>query len=531
MGFGVWDFIVIIVFFVVVLTIGSLAFKKVRTIDDFYLGGRRFGKLLSIAQSFGTGTNAAQLILVAGASYQLGIAGIWYQWYWLFLTPFFWLLAPVYRRMGYVTLADFFQERYGDRVGRSYALVGLLYIIINSGLMLKSIGITIEAITDGKVPFATSIITVSTMIVIYGLTGGLFAAALTDLIQGVITIIFSFIIVPFALARIGGFSALHQQLPANMFDMFAISEVTPFFLIATTINGFVAMAVYPHHMAMMGSAKDELTARIGWVGGTFIKRFITIGWVFTGIFCAVLFPGLGVAERDMAFGLIIKEFIPAGLLGFMIAALLASIMSSCDAYMLSGAALVTQNLSPLFRSEKLKSLLGARIFSIIVLGCSVLFAFFIPSLTDGLKILWRVMALFGIAFWAGILWPKANATGAVASIFSAFFVIMVTGDINGFGLHWSIEKQISAYLPIGLIAMIIGSHFTNRASQNKLKDKVPKSLIVDSVSGRTGLLLLDIFNTKLEKLWSLYKIDIGGVLVSLLIIILLSGLLYLLTIL
>ena len=230
MGFGVWDFIVIIVFFVVVLTIGSLAFKKVRTIDDFYLGGRRFGKLLSIAQSFGTGTNAAQLILVAGASYQLGIAGIWYQWYWLFLTPFFWLLAPVYRRMGYVTLADFFQERYGDRVGRSYALVGLLYIIINSGLMLKSIGITIEAITDGKVPFATSIITVSTMIVIYGLTGGLFAAALTDLIQGVITIIFSFIIVPFALARIGGFSALHQQLPANMFDMFAISEVTPFFL-------------------------------------------------------------------------------------------------------------------------------------------------------------------------------------------------------------------------------------------------------------------------------------------------------------
>lgn len=552
LGLHAWDVVVIALYFIGIIFIGSLASRRVKNTTDFFLGGRRFGKMLSIAQSFGTGTNVAQLILVAGAAFQLGLSGIWYQWYWLFLTPFFWLIAPIYRRLRYVTMADFFENRFGPVLGKSYTLLGLTYIVVNSGMMLKSVAITVEGVTSGTISQDVSIYLVAALVMIYGISGGLIAAAVTDVVQGLLTIVFSLILVPLAISHFGGLHALHQHLSPDMFRLFASEEVTPFFLIATTANGLVSVVVYPHHMAMLGSAKDEQTARIGWVGGMLIKRFITIGWVFIGVFCAILFPWLVSGSRDLAFGLFIRQLIPVGLLGFVVAALLAAVMSTCDAFMISGAALVMKNLPVPEKVNAWKgmhSLLSARLVTLFVLGCSVLFALYIPSLVEGQKVLWRAMALFGVPFWMGLLWRRANAAGAMASIISALAVIFITGHTWGLGLNWPIEKQIVLYLPVGFLAMVFGSVWLPGQIKNveknfwlRLYPLTNLNLVASRESSRkraagdvhksarqSGLLLLDVFHIPGNQ-WKKYTRELFAFVLLCVIVVLLVVLLKLLAI-
>jgi len=150
-GIGGIDIIVLGAYFVMILVIGLWAKKFIRSSDDYFMGNRRFGKFFMIVQAFGVGTHSDQPVVVAGASYKYGLSGIWYQWLWLFLTPFYWMIAPIFRRMRYVTMADFFHERFGKSLGILYTIMGMIFFAMTMGLMLKGVGITIQGITDGAI--------------------------------------------------------------------------------------------------------------------------------------------------------------------------------------------------------------------------------------------------------------------------------------------------------------------------------------------------------------------------------------------
>ena len=75
--------------------------RRVKDTEGFFMGNRRFGKSLMVAQALTTGTRADYAIGVVGASYEIGMDGIWYQWMYIFSTPLFWLLSPIFRRMRY----------------------------------------------------------------------------------------------------------------------------------------------------------------------------------------------------------------------------------------------------------------------------------------------------------------------------------------------------------------------------------------------------------------------------------------------
>ena len=99
----------------------------------------------------------------------------------------------------------------------------------------------------------------------------------------------------------------------------------------------------PHFFATGGgSAKDELTARIGMVFGNFLKRFTTIMWGLTGLVAFALFGEI-VSDPDMIWGYATRMLLGPGFVGLMIACLLAAVMSSADALMIVGSALFTRN--------------------------------------------------------------------------------------------------------------------------------------------------------------------------------------------
>lgn len=461
------DLVIVLIYFAVTIGVGAWSSRKaVKSSGDYFMGGRAFGKAMMVAQAFGAGTRTDQAVAVVGASYQLGLAGIWYQWLYIFATPFFWLIAPIYRRLRYVTIADFFERRYHASLAMVYAIAALGYFAVEIGMILKGTGTTISAITNGALSTEAVVLGMVAFFLSYSLLGGLVAGANSKFVQGLLILALSFLLIPFSIQRAGGLDAIREKLDPSMFSLVAPEEVTLFFIVAAVINGLVGIVVYPHHMAINGSGKDELSCRSGWTFGTFIKRFATLGWAFTGVFLAAVFSDL--PNREAAFGVAVKTLLPTGFVGLMLAAMIAAVVASCDAYMVAGSALFTKNLvQKHFKPDASESelLTLARVGSVLVVALGVMVALLLPSVIEGLKIVWQLMAFLGIAFWCGVVWRRANSAGAWASLIVTASVALLTKSMG-----WSLEYQATLYLPLGFLSLIVVSALTNPESEAKLNE-------------------------------------------------------------
>ena len=147
-----------------------------------------------------------------------------------------------------------------------------------------------------------------------------------------------------------GFRIMHEQLPDSYFTIAGSSVASEFPLhriVAVVIISLVGVVVQPHFIATGGgSAKTEMNARVGLVTGNFLKRFCTVGWALTALIALALFadnPEL-IQDPQKTWGVASRELLGPGLTGLMLACLLAALMSSADAYMIVGSALVVRNI-------------------------------------------------------------------------------------------------------------------------------------------------------------------------------------------
>lgn len=461
------DWVTIAIYFAVTAWLGLRAARSVENAGDFFMGGRRFGRLYMIAHALGTGTSSEQPVTVAGATYERGIAGIWYQWLYLFATPFYWMLAPIYRRLRYMTMGDFFERRYGRCMGATYTGLGLFNYTVGIALMLLGTGKTVSAITGGAISPTAVIIAMTALFVLYSLAGGLVAAITNDLMQGGFIIVMSILLLPFAFHAVGGLAEIQGGLPDDMWSFVAPEEITLFFVVMVIINALVGIVVEPHHMGVCGAAKSELASRTGWTYGNFIKRLLTLGWAVTGVLAALLYPGL--ADRELAFGTLVTNLLPIGLVGLMIACMVAALISTCDAFMVGAGALCSRNLYRRYLkpdASDAEQLRVGRYASVLVVLASVALALSLPSLVSGLKLLWTSAAAFGIAFWSAALWRGANRHGMLASIVTVIAILLITG---GWGLDWELPQQILLYLPAGFLMMVIVSKITSPEPEENLR--------------------------------------------------------------
>ncbi len=492
MGLHIADIFVLGLYLVGITAIGVWAARKVKSSGDFFMP-RKFGKAMMIMFSFGTGTHSDQAVSVASKSFTNGLSGIWYQWLYLPITPFYWLIAPVMRRFRAITTADIFEARFSPSVAMLFSVVGILNLMVTIGLMLKGSGEVVSSSIGGMLSVNFVIAVMTVMFVIYGVAGGLAAAVVTDFIQGILTIIFSFLLLPLVLNAVGGLQGLHESIKdQHMFSMVAPGEIGFFYVIVIALNGLIGIVTQPHTLGNCAAGKTEMEGRVGFMGGTLIKRLCTIPWCLTGLAAVVYFAGTEI-EPDRVFGALAGEFLPKimpGVLGVFIAALLASVMSSCDAFMISCSALFTENIYKRFypdKSEK-KYILVGRIASIIVVVGGVIFAYWLPNVVKGLEIFWKISPMMGIAFWLGLFWRKTTVAGAWAATMSAFAVwwlttqsffisligklpaaealrfVVTKGDVSEIYLPW----QMIFYLATGTLAGIIVSLFTKPATKEKL---------------------------------------------------------------
>ena len=486
------DILVLGLYLVGITVIGIWAARRIKNIADFFMP-RRFGKVMMITHAFGTGTHSDQAVSVASKSFTNGLSGIWYQWLWLFATPFYWLIAPVMRRFRAITTADVFEARFSPSVAMLFAVVGMLNLSINIGVMLKGAGAVIDASTAGLVSSNIAIVAMTVMFVIYGIAGGLSAAIITDFIQGVLTVVFSFVLLPFILNAVGGLQGIHEAIKdPGMLSLVAPAEIGFFYITVIAFNGLVGIVTQPHTMGNCAAGKTEMEGRVGWMFGNFIKRVCTVAWCLTGLGAVVYFAGRDV-EPDHIFGLVAAEFLPNiahGILGLFLAALLASVMSSCDSFMIASSGLFTKNIyKRLLPGRTAKHyVFVARAASLIIVAGGVVFAYRLEGVVEGLEIFWKISPMMGIAFWLGLFWRRTTATGAWASTLTAFGVWWLTTQeffiswLGGLSMAESLTFvfvkngvaevylpwQMVFYLSAGIITGIVVSLFTRPVSEEKL---------------------------------------------------------------
>lgn len=431
-GLHAMDIVALAAYFGLVAVLGFLAARRVKNLEDFVMP-RRFGKTMMLFFGFGAGTHSDQAVSVASKSYTNGISGIWYQWLWMFATPFYWLIAPMMRRFRALTTADVFELRYDRSVALLFAAVGLMNYTVNIGVMLKGSAHVIEASTGGMIDVNWSIGIMTVLFVAYGMAGGLHAAVLTDFIQGILTVLFSFLLLPFLLHAIGGLSALQTKVAAEKLTLVAPDEIGLFYVVIIAFNALVGIVTQPHTMSNCAAGRTELDGQVGFMCGSLLKRVCTIAWTLTGVTAIAYFAdkGMGEINPDNVFGQVAHDFLPQvmpGLLGLFIAGLLASVMSSCDAFMIATSALFTENFYKPFvpgRSDR-HYLWVVRLSALGVVISGVIFAYRLESVVDGLEIFWKISPMLGIAFWMGLFWRRASVAGAWASTLCAFAVWWLT---------------------------------------------------------------------------------------------------------
>jgi Na+/proline symporter len=481
------DLVVILGYFALTVAIGIWASRLVRTMGDYFMP-RRFGKLMLVAHNFGTGTHSDQAVSVASKSFTVGLSGIWYQWLWLFATPFYWLIAPMMRRFRAITISDVFTLRFNRSVGMLFGIVGTAQLSFSIGVMLKGSGAVISACFGNSVSPDAIILAMTALFVLYGVAGGLAAAIVTDFLQGILTLVFSFALLPLVMNAVGGMAGLRETISdPSFFSLVAPGEIGMFYIAVIALNALVGIVAQPHTMGGCAAGQTELDGRVGFMVGSLIKRICTMAWCLTGL-AALAYLG-AEANPDEVYGVMARDFLPMlmpGLLGVFLASLLASVMSSCDSFMIASSALFTENIYKEFRPGRPDRhyLRVGRITALFVVAGGLFSAYWLTSVVQGLEIFWKIAPMLGIAFWLGLFWRRTTTAGAWAATLGGFGTWWLTTqsfflDIVQ-GLPWSVTVAVDGvvsmslpwqmvfYLTVGVVAGIVVSLLTKPEPEERL---------------------------------------------------------------
>ncbi len=494
------DFLIVVCFVLTLLWLGRRAGKKTKSTEDFYVAGRRLGKFYQFFLNLGTSTNADQAVVVSREVYRQGIGGMWIQYLVLFLTPFYWFTTAFFRRVRLVTIGDFFTERFKSRfLGGAFAVFTLFMAFLGNGVGYMVAAKTMMALTpkpaekytlqektrvdlfseyqDLKArpvedltasetaryeelnerakrdelrsfisytdPFV--IYSVYTVIVaLYTMMGGFLAAAITDVIQGFLLTTFSLLLIPIGLAKVGGFSGLHASVPDFMFRLFgsaATSEYAWYTILAMVFSNLVSIIAVATGMQTAGSAKNEMTARVGMLGGMFFKRFIMIFWALTGILALALYAGK-LHDPDLIWGHMTMDLLFPGAIGLMMAGILAGKMSALAGSSVSYSALFIRNLyQPFVRPKSDRHLInvGRVAIGVTLLG-GVGAALFVGNLLDLFKYFISLPAIFGAAIWLGFIWRRLTKWAVIIQVFVCFTVYALVPNIFQ-SLEWARTRE------------------------------------------------------------------------------------------
>jgi len=413
------DYTIIFGYMVAVFGIGTFFLKKQTSVDEFFVGNRKMGwghiSFSVVATDVGGGFS----IGLGGLGYVMGLSGSW-----LLFTGLIgaWLsavvLIPKVKRLGdagkFLTFPDFLHSQFDERTRTMAALVsGIGYSGFVGGQVLAGGKLCSSAFGIGLVP---AVLVMSTVIILYTSFGGLEAVVYTDTLQWVLLLVgLTFFALPFGYVEVGGWRSIRAALPPAYFSL---TNVAPSQFLAWMFSiipiWFVGMTLYQRIYA----TRDLKTARRAWyVAGLLEWPLMSFLGVTLGMFSRVIYPHV---DAEMGLPLLIRNVLPTGVVGIVMAAYFAAIMSTADSCLLAAAGNFTNDIYQRYinpKASEKRVLAVSRTLTVTIGFASVALALLVPNVLEVILLSYAFMVsgLFVPTIAALTPWPTSSR-GAVWSI-------------------------------------------------------------------------------------------------------------------
>ncbi len=506
------DQIIIILYLIISIGIGIYMSKRAgKSTSDFFLSGRKLPWYIAgtsmVATTFAADTPLAVAELVA----QNGIAGNWLWWNMLFggmLTVFF--FARLWRRANILTDTEFVEIRYSGKEARFLRGFKAIYIGIGMNAvvmawvnlaMVKILRVMfpeltffgIEEIRFLGITFSSHLMAVGLMMIfvaLYSALSGLWGISLTDTFQFVMAMGGSIALAIFAVKHIGGIPALKSQLSEVewVFDFFPEIKSSKSIagnstgLLKMSVTGFVAYlgvqwwaSWYPgaepggggYVAQRMMSAKNEKHSLLATLWFQIAHYAIRPWpWILVALVALVLYPH--VPDKGETYVMVIRDLLPSGLLGLLLAAFLAAYMSTIASQTVWGTSYIINDFIRPFIKPGAKEKYYVRI-SRMVTVLLIIFSFLVTSQIERISDAWKFILTcsggIGLVLILRWFWWRINAWSEISAMIAPFVVYPVLH----FHYHMNYENTLLIIVAWSTFVWVIVTFLTSPTSNKKLK--------------------------------------------------------------
>ena len=474
--------IALVIYFLLMLAIGVYAYRQSSSnLSEYMLGGRKLGPAITALSAGASDMSGWLLMGLPGALYLSGISQIWIAiglvlgaWAnYLFLAPRFRIYTEIAKDS--ITLPDYFEHRFGDTT-RSLRLISALVIVVFFTLYTAS-----GVVAGGKLfetvfqldYFYGLALTVS-VVILYTLLGGFLAVSMTDFVQGIIMFLALVIVPVVTIDIVGGITPMLNVVealnPAHL-DLFTGTSVLGIIsLMAWGLGYFGQPHIIVRFMAIR-SVKDFPVARRTGMSWMIVSLLGAVATGFVGI-AYVQQTSTTLADPETIFILLSQVLFHPFVTGFLLAALLAAVMSTISSQLLVTSSALTQDFYKTFFNKTASDghlVMMGRLSVLLVAVVAVVIA--LDRSSSILSLVSNAWAGFGAAFGPVVLcslyWSRMTRQGALAGMIvgAATVLFWVYAPVNV--ADKPLNDLLYAMVPgviMATIAIVVGSLFTAKPS-------------------------------------------------------------------
>ncbi len=465
-GLSTLDLVVVGIYFVLVLYIGLRMARRTRSGEDLFLAGRRLGWMPVGFSLFASNISSTTLVGLSGAAYTWGIAVSNYEWMAAFVLVFFAVFfIPYYLNARITTVPEFLERRF-DRRSRLYfsGLTMFSNVVVDTAGTLFA-GAMVLKVFFPDLDLFTAGLGLALVAGLYTAAGGLAAVVYTDVLQAVVLLVGACLVsyLSFAEVDFSWANVVAATPPERLSLMLPLDDPNlPWLgtLVGVPILGFYFWCTNQFIVQRVLGARSIAHARWGALFAGFLKLPVLYLMVLPGVMAGIFLPELD--NGDAVFPTLVTTLLPAGLVGLVMAGLLAAIMSSIDSTLNSASALLTMDfLRPSRRgwSPRQVAWVG-RGFIVLFMLLAAMISPLIENFSGLFHYLQSALAYLvppvAVVFVLGLFWRRTTATAAFATLLGGHgvsAVLFALSLLEVLTIHFTIMAGLLALVSVLILVV------------------------------------------------------------------------------
>ena len=484
------DYAMIVLWVVGTSLVGVFFQKYIKTTKDYLLAGKRLKWWqIGISQT-ADAVDATDFVAASGNGYRMGLVHMGFSWYGMGVGYFLLsrYITPLLYRTGVYTNAEFLELRYNATMRVLSTILQTLYRMVAMALVVYSLATIFNVILG--VPMWPAIVGAMGLTLIYVFTSGQLGVVMAAIPQVILMCIAALIVFGYAWNGVGGWSSMAAHIPnpekyLHFTGMSAPGVPGPIYFLGMTLSLLAYPIVNQTVAQRLVGARSELDARDGAIFGLPGWFLVTGLSTIVGIMSVLLIPNLQSIEADKIYPMMMVKYLPSGVLGLVVAALMLASMSTGAGIGTAIAGLFTVDIYSRFIKKDASDahyLWITRILATATIIIGTLFAYFIPRMGGMIPFYLAMTGTFflplTVPYIGGALYQAASRWSGVASTLSG----------AGLGLFlFLLEKQIPVWMghtlwrPIwsflaAWIGFFVCSWIENRVVGQRPEDEFARSL-------------------------------------------------------